>query len=196
MSIVNDLWQNQIRHAPGYIGKSTFPTVDNRVRGRSSQQNLGNVIWRWYNGNVSSNYNVTRLAPNNSSTVYNYGRNPGNYWYNYNNYNNYNNWYNYGNYNRWYGGNRNLAWRRGISILDRWVTDANAWYQWTQREIDQLRRAAQANPEYARQLAQNYKNTGSFRDNTKSIDYGIPTYDENGNYVRESLRRRGRRNGN
>lgn len=107
----------------------------------------------------------------------------------YNNNYNYSNWYNW--YN-WWQGNRtyNRGGRRyGTNILDRAVTDVNAGYQWNQREIEQIRRAAKNNPEYAKQLAQNYKTTGSFWDNSKSIDYGIPYYDENGNYVRESFRR-------
>lgn len=54
--------------------------------------------------------------------------------------------------------------------------------------MEQIRRAAQQNPEYAKQLAQNYRTTGSFWDSSKPIDYGIPTYDNNGNYVRQNLR--------
>lgn len=186
MSIVNDMWIRKVWNNPDGVQYNVDYAAAPRswvrtdrwgsswpapVYGANSPQG---VYGYSHNGNIGSNYNVKRKM----TGMWNYiGKNRAyqpNYGYNYNGgYNNYGNMS-----NRMYGTN----------VLDRAVTDVNAWYKWTPREMEQIRRAAQQNPAYAQQLLNNYKNTGSFWDKSKSIDYGIPYIDNNGNYVRENLR--------
>lgn len=193
MSIVNDMgiqkiWNNPtgVQYNVDYVAAprgvvrtaprgSSWPAP---VYGANSQQGLYGYS---HNGNISSNYNTVRKM----TGMWN--RLSGN-WVNY--YPNYG-WYTYwGNQQRWYNYRWNNMWGRRYSanVLDRAITDMNAWYQWTARDMEQIKRAAKNNPEYANRLLQNYKNTGTFWDNSKGIDYAIPDYDENGNYVRKNLR--------
>ncbi len=194
MTIINDMWTYKGWNKPGgqyQPGLQYAPRANGVMQPKYGNPNPApvyganspqGVYGRNYANNITSNYNVKRKMTGLDNGGY-YGW----YWYNYTPNYNYNNYNNYG--NRGYDRPQRYNRRYGTNILDRAVTDANAGYQWNQREIEQIRRAAQNNPEYAKQLAQNYKTTGSFWDNSKSIDYGIPYYDENGNYVRESFRR-------
>lgn len=191
MSIVNDskkqkIWNNPGIGSPYNIWPSVAPTGSTRSAPmwQYGQSPLSGM-WGYYNPNsIQSNWNTTYGSGNYNYNPYQTGRYAGQQSYPTN--------ANYG-YNRagWYG--RGRGYNRGMNnqmaqnILDRAVTDVNANYQWSQRDIDQIRRAAAQNPEYAKQLAQNYRNSGSFWDNTKSIDYGIPTYNDSWVYQRQKF---------
>lgn len=190
MTIVNDMWIKKVWNNPGgvpyNVGYAAAPrswvrtdrwgsTWPAPVYGANSQQWL---YGRGNYGNINSNYNVRRKITGMWNYIGNGSAYQPNYGYNYN-----------GGYNGGYNNDGGMSNRMyGTNVLDRAVTDANAWYQWSPREREQIRRAAQNNPSYAQQLLNNYKNTGSFWDNSKSADYGVPRIDNNGNYVRENFR--------
>lgn len=194
MTVINDYGNRKIWNNPGIwsqynIGAEVAPTW--RTRSVNSLNNWtywpGVVSWynspewymwtyQWNVNNIKSNYNVNRLN-HNQPTYYTwrYAGRWGNYNYNYSNW-----------YNNSYGNSMSSDYSR--RVLDRAVTDANAWYNnWTADEIAEIRAAAKQNPAYAKQLANAYNKTGSFYTKGQAIDYGIPQWDSNGNYVRENL---------